>query len=110
MYIDVSNICLLYTSLEGIIFPPKEKLGLYLGLWKPKNHFSSCDIGYNFKNKKVILYLNLPSAIQPVLHSAQIPVPVPPETLDDPSDDSDLNAKEQNKDQEFQCEEDDKSP
>ena len=40
----------------------------------------------------------------------RIPVPVPPETLDDPSDDSDLNAEEQNKDQEFQCEEDEKSP
>ena len=35
---------------------------------------------------------------------------MPPETLDDQSDDSDLNADEQNEDLEFQCKEDDKSP
>lgn len=53
-------------------------------------------------------YLNpyLPSVVRPVPHSAQITVPVPLESLDDPSDDSDLNAEEQNKDQEFRCEKD----
>jgi hypothetical protein len=53
-------------------------------LWRePKNHsddcyFCCCDVkGYNSKSKKVILYLNLPSALRPVVHGPEVPVPEP---------------------------------
>jgi hypothetical protein len=38
------------------------------------------------KNRKDIFYPNLPSAIRPVPHGPGIPVPVPPEILEDNSD------------------------
>jgi hypothetical protein len=38
---------------------------------------------------KEILYPNLPSAIRPVPHGPGIPVPVPPEILEDTPVDSD---------------------
>jgi hypothetical protein len=51
-------------------------------IWRePKNHsddcnFCFCDVkGYNSKHKKVTLYLNLPSALRPVVHGSEVPVP-----------------------------------
>jgi hypothetical protein len=40
-------------------------------------------MGYNSKNKKVILYPNLPSALRPVVHGPEVPVPQPTEILVD---------------------------
>jgi hypothetical protein len=45
--------------------------------------------GYNSKNRKENFYPNLPTAIHPVPHGPEIPVPVPPEILEDTSVDSD---------------------
>ncbi|XP_076043685.1 uncharacterized protein LOC143026795 [Oratosquilla oratoria] len=61
-------------------------------VWRePKDHSTDCyfcltDIkGRNRKGKKSIVYPDLQSAIRPVLHSNDIPVPQPPSEL--PSDD-----------------------
>ena len=57
-------------------------------IWREQtNHVTDCYFcstkteGYSQKNRKKILYLNLPSAISPVLHSADLPVPIPPRCL-----------------------------
>ncbi|XP_076066912.1 uncharacterized protein LOC143040106 [Oratosquilla oratoria] len=70
--------------------------GLMFGVpmvWRePKDHSTDCyfcltDIkGRNRKGKKSIVYPDLQSAIRPVLHSSDIPVPQPPSEL--PSDDT----------------------
>ncbi|GBN18347.1 hypothetical protein AVEN_64902-1 [Araneus ventricosus] len=59
-------------------------------MWRVKqNHttdfyFCSVDvIGFNTKNKKNIFYPNLSSAIHPVPHTSEIPVPHPPLNLGD---------------------------
>jgi hypothetical protein len=53
-------------------------------IWRePKNHSDDCyscccDVkGYNSKIKKVILYLNLHSALRSDVHGTEIPVPQP---------------------------------
>lgn len=47
-------------------------------------YFCSVDVrGFNTKNKTKISYPNLSSAIRPVPHSSEIPVPHPPSSLDD---------------------------
>ena len=58
-------------------------------IWRePKNHsdecyFCTCKIkDFNKKNKKDITYLNIPSAMQPVPHGPEIPVPVRPENME----------------------------
>lgn len=58
-------------------------------IWREaKNHsddyyFCSCCVqGFNLKNKKEISYPNLPSAIRPTPHGPELPVPTPPDTLD----------------------------
>ncbi|GBM27629.1 hypothetical protein AVEN_35283-1 [Araneus ventricosus] len=43
---------------------------------------------FNTKNKKNIFYPNLSSAIRPVPHTSEIPVPHPPSSLDDIQSDS----------------------
>ncbi|GBL62568.1 hypothetical protein AVEN_43206-1 [Araneus ventricosus] len=54
----------------------------------PKNHnddcyFCTCNVkGLNLKNKKQISYPNIPSAIRPVPHGPGIPVPSPPDTVE----------------------------
>jgi hypothetical protein len=49
-------------------------------------YFCCCHVkGYNSKNKKVILYLNLPSASRPVVHGPEVPVPQPTEILEEAS-------------------------
>jgi hypothetical protein len=64
-------------------------------IWRePKNHsddcyFCSCNVkGYNLINKKEILYPNLLSAMRPVPHSSEIPVPKSTEKLEDIPEDS----------------------
>jgi hypothetical protein len=70
-----------------------------------KNHsddcyFCSCDFkGYNPKNK-VILYPNLPSALCPVFHGPELPVPQPAEILEDSSTNSSDSGRDE---EEFLC-------
>jgi hypothetical protein len=52
-------------------------------------YFCSVDVkGFNTKNKNKISYPNFHSAIRPVPHSSEIPVPLPPSSLDDIQSDS----------------------
>jgi len=45
-------------------------------------YFCSVDVNrFNKRNKKVLVYPNLKSAIRPLLHSSELPVPHPPNTL-----------------------------
>jgi hypothetical protein len=59
---------------------------------EPQHHgddcyFCTCNIqGYNLKNKKEIVYPNLPSAMRPLPHGPDIPMPQPPQTLETPKD------------------------
>jgi hypothetical protein len=76
-------------------------------LWRePKNHsddcyFCCCDVkGQNSKNKKVILYPNLPSVLYPAVHVPEVPVPQPTEILEDASTNSSDAGGD---DEEFQC-------
>jgi len=61
-----------------------------------KNHYDDCYFcivsvtGYNKKNKKRIKYLNLLSAIRPVPHGPDLPVPSAPDKLSDESESSSL--------------------
>jgi hypothetical protein len=56
--------------------------------------------GYNSKNKKVILYPNLPSALRPVVLGSEVPVPQPTEILEDAFTNSSDSGGD---DEEFQC-------
>jgi hypothetical protein len=47
---------------------------------------------YNKKNKKGIKYLNLLSAIRPVPHGSDLPVPSPPDNRSDKSERSSLQS------------------
>jgi hypothetical protein len=64
-------------------------------IWKEsKYHIDNCYIcccdvkGYNSKNKKVILYPNLPSVLRCVVHGPEVPVPQRTEILENASTDS----------------------
>ena len=54
----------------------------------PKNHsngcyFCSCNVqGFNLKNKKDISYPYIQSAIHPIPHGPAVPIPSPPDSLD----------------------------
>ncbi|KAL4125789.1 hypothetical protein QTP88_010029 [Uroleucon formosanum] len=55
-------------------------------VWREqKNHYNDCYFcnvnvnGFSKKNKHNINYPNLDSAIRPVIHSASLPIPIPPE-------------------------------
>ncbi|KRY96484.1 hypothetical protein T11_9672, partial [Trichinella zimbabwensis] len=58
-------------------------------VWRePQNHVDDCYFclsnvrGYNAKNRKYISYPNLPSAIRPVPHGPDVPIPSPPDSMD----------------------------
>ena len=62
-------------------------------VWRePKGHgndcyFCNCNVsGFNMKNKHNLQYPNLPSAIRPILHQPDVPVPTPPPVLIDVED------------------------
>jgi hypothetical protein len=83
-------------------------------IWKePKNHnddcyFCCCDVkGYNSKNKKVILYPNIPSALHPAVHGTEVPAPQPTEILEDAYTNSSDSVGD---DKEFQCHTESQSP
>lgn len=70
-------------------------------VWRePKDHASDCYFclcnikGYSKKNKRDIEYPNLPSAIRPMPHGPDVPVPVPPSSLDTRSSESDYGKEE----------------
>jgi hypothetical protein len=71
-----------------------------------KNHsdncyFCCCDVKcYNSKNKKFILYPNLPSALRTVVYGPEISVPQPTEILEEASTNSSDSGGD---DEEFQC-------
>ncbi|GBN57739.1 hypothetical protein AVEN_255025-1 [Araneus ventricosus] len=64
------------------------RVGIPMMWHEQQNHTTDCyfcsvDIrGFNTKNKKNIFYPNLISAIRPVPHTSDIPVPQPPSNLD----------------------------
>jgi hypothetical protein len=63
-------------------------------------YFCTCNIqGYNLKNKKEIVYPNLPSAMHLLPHGPDIPVPQPPQTLETPKDSA---SKSKDSDDDFQ--------
>jgi hypothetical protein len=63
-----------------------------------KNNYDDCYIcmvnvaGYNKKSKKGITYLNLLSAIRPIPHRPDLPVPSPPDNLSGESESSSLQS------------------
>ena len=74
-------------------------------IWRePTNHATDCYFcmtnvkGMNKKNKNMIKYPDIPSAIRPVPHSDDLPIPIPPRQLaelsesesDDDSDSGDV--------------------
>lgn len=75
-------------------------------VWREqKDHHTDCYFcltkiaGVSFKNRKSIQYPNLPSAIRPVLHDDNLPIPKPPadctlESSDDNDDDERAVAEE----------------
>jgi hypothetical protein len=70
-------------------------------VWRePKDHTSDCYFclcnikGYSKKKKGDIEYPNLPSAIRPMPHGPDVPVPVPPSSLDIRSSESDCGKEE----------------
>jgi hypothetical protein len=70
--------------------------------------FCCCYVkGYSSKNKNVILYPNLPSALRPVVHGLEVPVPQPTEMLENASTNSSDSGGEG---EEFQCHTESQSP
>ncbi|XP_042233503.1 uncharacterized protein LOC121873827 [Homarus americanus] len=72
-------------------------------VWREQmNHHDDCYFcmtkvaGFNKKTKDHIIYPDIPSAIRPVSHSDDIPVPVPPDTweISSEADTSDTNEME----------------
>ena len=64
-------------------------------IWRQqKDHFTDCYFcvtkiaGITSKTKKTIKYPNLPSAVRPVPHSDELPIPVPPENWSSDSENS----------------------
>ena len=69
-------------------------------IWREqKEHITDCHFcltkpkAYNQRNRKKILYPNLPSAIRPVLHSADLPVPILPSCLPQLKSESSENSE-----------------
>lgn len=59
-------------------------------VWRePRDHLTDCYFclcntkGFNKKTKSSIVYPDLPSAIRPIIHSEDVPVPAPPLSIDD---------------------------
>ena len=80
-------------------------------IWREqKDHITDCYFcltntkGYNQRNKKKILYPNLLSAIRPVLHFADLLVPIPPSRLPELKSESSENSEN------LSCDSDDTFP
>lgn len=68
-------------------------------IWRePRDHLTDCYFcitkvkGFSLKNRCAIKYPNLQSAIRPVLHSANLPVPISPTEIVDYEEDEDDNS------------------
>ena len=68
-------------------------------IWqKQRDHITNCYFclttskGYNQRNRKKILYPNLPSAIRPVPNSADLPIAIPPPCLPELKGESSENS------------------
>ena len=48
-------------------------------------------VDIHMKNKPRVIYPDIPSAIQPVPHYDDIPIPIPPDNLDSSSESDDEN-------------------
>ena len=75
-------------------------------VWRePKNHsddcyFCSCNVqGFNLKNKRDISYANIQSAIRPIPHRPGVPIPSPPDSLDDILGDHETLAQQADSDE-----------
>ena len=84
---------------------------------EPKGHgndcyFCTCNVsGFTMKNKHNIQYPNLPSAIRPVLHGPDVPIPTPPPVLKnvgDPSTDVSSSEFQSEEKSEYECSEDER--
>ena len=71
-------------------------------IWRdPKNHTDDCYFcainltGINKKKRKSLIYPNLPSALRPVAHCDEIPIPVFKELPDVPNENLDVSFEEQ---------------
>ena len=71
-------------------------------------YFYSCNVkGYNSKRKQSISYPNLQSAIRPIPHGTEMPVPKAPPTLEEiPSSDEDGAVPEPDDKSSFESEDD----
>lgn len=65
-------------------------------IWREqKDHLTDCYFcitkiaGFSAKKKKSVVYLNLASAIRPVGHCDDLPVPMPPETFEESDEEND---------------------
>jgi hypothetical protein len=100
-----------YVSAEGLRKWSKGKkkefrFGVPVIWREPKNRSDICCIcfcdvkGHNCKNKKVILYPNLPLVLRPVVRGPEVPVTQSTEILEDASTNS---CDSSGDDEEFQC-------
>ena len=76
---------------------------------EPKYHsdvcyFCSCNVqGFNLKNKKDISYPNIQSAIRPIPHGPGVPIPSPPDSLEDILDDHEILAQQGDSEEDSDC-------
>lgn len=92
--------CVRCTTALSLWFRGKGS-GLPFGVpmvWREQHdHLQDCyfclvDVqGYNLKSKRSVVYPNIPPAMRPVLHCVDIPVPIPPASLEGSDDDGDDN-------------------
>ena len=77
------------------------KFGIPMIWREPKNHTDDCYFcainltGINKKKRKSLIYSNLPSALQPVAHCDEIPIPVSKELPDVPNGNLGVSFEEQ---------------
>lgn len=78
-------------------------------LREPKNHSDNCYFcsynvqGFNLNNKKNISYPNIQSAIHPVPHRPGVPIPSPPDPLDDEHDDQEPLPQQGDSEEDSSC-------
>ena len=84
-----------------MVFGEKVDMGFAVPMiWREqRDHITDCCYcltntkGYNLRNRKKILYPNLPSAIHPVPNSAHLPIAIPPPCLPELKGESSENSE-----------------
>jgi hypothetical protein len=96
-----------YSGLTQWLLGKKSSMPFYIPMvWRePTNHVSDCYFcmtniaGFSKKNKSAIVYPDCPSALKPVLHDAENPVPIKPtdpnSTSDESTDEAECDAEAQ---------------